>query len=108
MSNFPGLPQKEQFFPTGFSASGFMALLRPAQKNMVWMRDIISKLTVPVELIQDCCAGTFSVARAFMRLPQHRQYVGSDLDEKSVASSFSQLILIFTCQIFNKESDITG
>lgn len=60
-------------------------LLCPEQNNVLWMKDTTRKFTLPDGLIVDCCASTFSMAKACMLLPQHRGFVVSDLDSECVA-----------------------
>lgn len=108
MFNVPRLPQDELVFRTGFSVFGSKALLRPELKDMLWMRKIIRKFTLPGGLDTDCCAGAFSVAKACTLLPQQRQFVGCDLESKSVASSLPYLAFIFARQVLYKDSDTIG
>lgn len=50
----------------------------------------------------------FSKDRTFMLLPQPRRLPGCDLDWECVAPNLLQLALIFTRQVLNEESYITG
>lgn len=98
------LLQDERDFHTGSSASDSMALLCPEQETMVCMKNIICKLTIPGDLIADCCAGIFSAVKACIILPQHKLFVESDLDLKCVALILLQLVLTFVRQVLNSES----
>lgn len=68
----------------------------------------IRKFTLSGGLVLNCSAGAFSVANAYMLLPQYRRFAGYDLASDGVASSFPQLVLIFPCRVMNKELDIIG
>lgn len=71
-------------------------------------KDIIRKFSVPDSSIVDYSAGTFSVAKTGALHFTTRRFVGCDLALECVASSLSQLTLVFACQVWNKELDITG
>lgn len=62
---------------------------------MLWIMDIIQKLTLPGCLIVDCCAGIFPVAKGCVVLLQPRRFVECDLDSECVALSLSKLAIIF-------------
>lgn len=66
---------------------------------MLLAKDINRKFTVPVGLVVDWCAGMISVAKTYMQLPQHRWFVGFDLDSECVASNLQQVPLDFARQI---------
>lgn len=107
MANGPFLPQDEQVFQTGPSASGSKVLPHPEQKNMVWMKKIISKCTLLGGYVVDCCAGTFLDAKANMLLPENRRSVWCYLASKYFASSLPHLALTVTRQTMREESDIS-
>lgn len=108
MSNVSYLPQEECVFQPGSDTSGSEAVRRLVLKNTVRIEHIIRKFIVSGELVADCCAGMFSVAKAYMLLPQHKQFVGCDLVLKCVSSSFSHLTLVFARLVLNKTSDTTA
>lgn len=56
----------------------------------------------------DACAGTFSVAKACMILPNHRRIMECGWDPSYVIEAEPQLILLYARQVFSKEPDIDG
>lgn len=62
---------------------------------MLWMMDIFRKFTLLGGLVVDCCAGIFLVAKTCMILPQHRLFVGSNLDSQRSVMNLLQLALHF-------------
>lgn len=70
------------------------------------MKNINGKFTLLGGLVLYCCAGTFSVVKACMLLPQCRQFAECDLDSECVASRLPQFSLVFARQVLNKRSDI--
>lgn len=64
-------------------------------------------LSLPSEVVMDCCAGSFSAAKAFTLHLQYKQLVGFDLDSQCFASSLSQLALIFAHRIFMEKHNTT-
>lgn len=107
MTPYSSLLQDYRVFRTGSSASDFKALLRLEQKNLVWKMYNIQKVALSGRLVVDCFAGIFSAAKACIHSPQHKLFVGSDLDSECVALSLSQLALNFAREILNKELDNT-
>lgn len=101
-SNVPHLSEDGRVFRTASTPSRYKALLCPKLKNISRMKDIILELSLPNDLVVECCDGTFSVAKAFMLLPRHRQFVGCYLDLEWVAFHHSKLALIFSRQVLNK------
>lgn len=95
MSNVLHLLHAERVFRTDFSLSGSKALIRPEQKNMVRMKNIICKFSLPGGLVVDCCVGTFLVGKPYMQLSHHRRFFGRDLHSECVASILPQLAPFF-------------
>lgn len=102
--NILRVPQNERVFRTASSMCSAELLFRPEQKNVTWMKEIIRKFTISGFLVVDCCGGTFLVAKACLFLPQHRRFVGFDLDVECVTPSLRQLELIFLRQVLNADS----
>lgn len=74
---------------------------------MLWVKKIVCMFTLPGVLVVKRCAGTFSVAKECMFLPQDSKFVVCDLDSEYIASSLSELARIFACQALNKKSCLT-
>lgn len=68
MSSGLSLQQDKEVFPPGFSPYDSKALLHPEQKNILETKGIIRKLTLSRRPVVDYSAGTFSVAKKFIRL----------------------------------------
>lgn len=71
------------------------------------MRDMISEFALLSGHIENCFGGTFSMGKTKKLLPHHRRFVWSDLNSQCAASSLPQLVLIFSCQVPNNESNVT-
>lgn len=51
------------------------------------------------------CAGRYFVRKACLPLPKHRNLVGCKVVSSYVSGTIPQLILIYTRQVFNRETD---
>lgn len=94
-------------FQAGFKPSIRKVRLCSEQKNVLRMNKIVHKFTFPSDLLVDCCACTFSVAKAYTLLQLHTRFVGCDLDPGYVTSSLPYLSLVSARKVLNKESEIT-
>ena len=54
--------------------------LRPEQKSLPLLQELVSRFSQPGDIVTDMFAGTFSTAVACMSLPRHRVFVGCELD----------------------------
>jgi len=108
MDNIPRLPVNEVVYSTVRSDNGRRRMVRPEQKNVSWMMDIIQQYTTEGMLVLDLCCGTMSVAKACLMFNKHRRFVVSDIDEACIRDSYPSLLLVFARQLVNGESDITG
>ena len=100
----PGEQQGEEQPAT--SAEGKKVLLRPEQKADIWLMDLVAKFSPAGGRVVDLFAGTYSVARACMKLPKHRQYIGCDVDGNCFAYAEDYLVETFARQLINAKSDI--
>lgn len=82
--------------------------MRPAQKNAVWMIGIVQKFRKPGNLVVDTCAGTSSVAKAFIFLDKQRRPIGVEVDLSCATETMSQLILLYAREVLRAESDSDG
>lgn len=108
MSSVSKLTQDEQVFWASSSPSGSNILLCLGQKNMLNMKELIRKFTLPGGVVVDCCAVTSSGAKACMLQLQHRQFVGNDLDLECIASSPPRLTLIFARRVLKRVRRFRG
>ena len=60
-------------------------LLRPEQKPIILMKYLINKFTTGADIVVDTCAGTFSTLKVCMSMDNHRQFIGTDIDESCAA-----------------------
>ena len=105
MDNIPKLPHHEKVFVK--DAEGKDVMLRPEQKNIAWMKEIISQFTVKGDIVVDPFAGTFSTAKACMDLPEHRIFVGGEVDDNCVREATPSVLEYFCKQAVNKNSNIS-
>lgn len=108
ISSVPRVPQYERFFRAFSSASGSKVLLRPEQKNKLWITALILKFTLLGGLVVNYCSNKFIVTKPCMLLQRHRQIVGYNLDLECDASSHLQIAVILAPQLSNEESDTIG
>lgn len=108
MANAPCLPPEKHVICNGFKTFVSKALLHPEQMNTVWMKDLIGKFSFLGGLIVDCCAEIFLEPKICILHPQHRRFLGCDLGSECIASSLSQIALIFGCLVLNKASVFFG
>jgi len=88
--------------------AGRRPMLRPEQKNMIWMKALIGKFTGPGDLVMDMFAGTYATAKACLMTDKHRKFVGCDSDQECTDTGRVALVHIFASQLLNEKSDITG
>lgn len=55
--------------------------VRPEQKSVHLMKELVSRFSQGGDIVVDLFAGTFSLAFACFQLPQHRVFAGCELDE---------------------------
>lgn len=108
MNNIPRIPWSEMVFKNQVGTTGRRQMVRPEQKNVSWMKDLVSKFTKPGMTVLDCFAGTLSVGKACLELSQHRRAILCDVDPEVVETSLPGLVLVFANQLLNKDSDIKG
>lgn len=63
MSNISRHPQIERVYKRKRVEYDFRLLMLLEQKNTVYMKDIVQKVTEPGNLVLDACAGTFPYLR---------------------------------------------
>lgn len=107
-NNIPRVPVHERLFNAAPGSSGNKVLLRPEQKSIDWMMDLVSKFTKPGELVVDNCTGTSATAKPCMLLPQHRRFVGCAKDSDCFQEVLPSVVEVFPRQIKGTNSDIEG
>ena len=108
MDNIPRLPIHEVVYGERRSERNRRLMLRPEQKNVGWMKDLVAKFSRRGMLVVDPFAGTLAVAKACLMLDEHRKFVVSDVDEKCIRTALPSLVECFAAQILNTDSDIVG
>lgn len=53
-----------------------------------------------------CLCLTFSIAKAFVQLPKHRNVVGSEVNLSCLPEAMLRLILLYALELFSKMCDI--
>lgn len=81
-------------------ASG--APLRPEQKNVKLLRELISRFSAPGDTVVDLFAGTFSTAVAALTVPQHRFFAGCDLSGLCVKMGLERLADTFATLVYSE------
>ena len=84
MDNVKGPLQGERIMIRG--DKGFKQL-RPEQKGLAFMMELIERFSQPGDQVIDLCAGTFSTGMACLLLPQYRTFVGCDKDLDCVVAA---------------------
>jgi len=79
IDNIPGLAQNEGITHPN-PPPGKSRLLRPEQKSVLLMKELVSRFSQPGDVVVDFFAGTFSTAVACFSLPQHRFFAGVEKD----------------------------
>lgn len=107
IDNIPRLgPEEGLYFPKGVYES--QGMVRPEQKSILLLMEIISQYTNEGDIVVDMFGGTFSAAKACLNLPKYRQFVGCDSDETCVKLAIPHVLVAFAKQLCNDESNITG
>ncbi len=99
MDNVPRLaPHEGLLWPRDRdSNSGRQGLVRPEQKALPLLQELVSRFSQPGDLVVDFFAGSFSTAVACFSVPQHRIFVGCEVEEdcyqlakKHVVNTFAE------------------
>lgn len=73
--------------------------MRPEQKNIALMEDIVQRFTRANILVLDAGAGTFSVGKAYMLISKHRAIVRRKADPQSRTEEMPQPILFYAREL---------
>jgi len=84
IDDIPPLPASERVKEFSDKKS---SLLRPEQKNVVLMWELVEQYSNPGDIVVDMFAGTFSTARDCLSVDKARKFVGCDADANCVNTS---------------------
>lgn len=106
MTNIPRILHEGCVYKKKRRESGFKLLIVSGQKSTAWMKVLVQMFTKPENRVDNACNGTFSVAKSCTLLPKQRMFIKCLVDSSCATEAMSQLILLYTQQVFSKESDI--
>ena len=89
------------------ASTGTKVKLRPEQKSIKLLQYLISKFTKGGDVVLDFCAGTFSCLKACMTMPEHRRFVGIEVDTTCHDAVEYSITELFAEQLQLSTSDIT-
>lgn len=108
MRNILRVPRKEVLYRDGSrSRPRNRAMWRPEQKN-VWMEVLMRRLSRPVDMVMNSCAGMCSTANVCMLHAEYRKFVKCDVDYELLTAAETDPVLTFVSQLPKPESDISG
>lgn len=79
----------------GAKPSWCTLLMRWEQNSAVGMEEVLQNFTKPDNLVVYPCVETFSVAKAFLLLPKHRNISGYKVDPSSVNAKMRRISLAY-------------
>ena len=71
--------------------SGRMRHLRPEQKGIAFLQELIERFSQPGDLVVDFCSGTFSTGLACLLLPRYRIFIGCEKDSDCTKAARSHV-----------------
>lgn len=80
--------------------------LRPEQKPLALLKELICRFSQQGDLVVDLFSGTFSTAVAAFSLPQHRRFVGCELDTVCFQHAADSTLRRFASAVHEGLSDI--
>ena len=80
--------------------------LRPEQKSAALLRELVSRFSQPKDLVVDLFGGTFSTAVACISLPEHRRFIGCEMDAVCFSRAFSYVYTRLAEVIHDGKTDI--
>lgn len=99
------LPGEQVRVPTKENPSKTCAL-RAEQKPVHLLRELVSRFSQPGDYVVDLFAGTFSTAHACFTLPQHRKFVGCDMDGECVDYASSYVLRRAATALATQDTDV--
>lgn len=86
--------------------SGKKVMLRPVEKQVNWIMDVVLKYCKVRELVMDCSAGALATLRSCLQFLQYRRFVRFEKDSICFVKWLSSLMEVFARQALNTESDL--
>lgn len=83
-------------------------LLRPEQRSVEWIMDLVTKFCKAKELMLDSCACAFATLKAFLKRPKHRKLAGCVKDSACFQCALPLLVGAYTKQVSIAVYNITG
>ena len=105
LDNIPRLEANEKVMVQMEDAREVM--LRPEQKNVDLLKELILQYTSKGDIVFDFFGGTFATAKACLSLPEHRVFVGCDMDSKCVSSALPSVLDTFSRAVIHKQNDVS-
>lgn len=112
LTTFPSSDNKFRLVPgegvTIASESGKgWSTLRPGQKPVTTLKELISRSSQPRGSALDLFAGTFLTTKACFSLPSHRVFVGCELNKECYEIAPTDLVTLFALAVLTKKNDIS-
>lgn len=108
LNNVLGVHGSQQVLRETSRSEGAAGMVRPEQKSIELMKDLLVKFSSPAEVVLDTCAGTFATAKVCMLLPEHRRFVGCEKDGECFSRSLGSVVEVYGKQFLNPKSDIAA
>lgn len=75
-ANVSSISPEERLFSESPGCLEKRLLLRPEQRSVEWMMDLVSKFCKAGGPVLATCASTSATAKAYLQPPEHRRFVG--------------------------------
>lgn len=105
MNNVSRLRREGAVYMKQLSDSGYKTMLRPEQKGLGLLEDIICSSAGPGDLVLDVCYGTNETGQACLLFSQICRFVECEKDQNCVAEALQSLAETFSRQLLNNDSD---
>lgn len=107
MKYIPCVRPKAWLFSRSTDGSKKM-LLRPGQKGMKRIMDLLSKSYQAIELVLDTCLRFLATTKERFQLPGHRLFAGCEIDPAGFQDGLPSLVALYACQILSPDSGMTA
>jgi len=101
IDDIPHLPASERVKEFSDKKS---SLLRPEQKNVAIMRELVEQYSNPGDIVVDMFAGTFAMAKACLSVGKARKFAGCDADANCVNTSRPSVLATYAKEALKGES----
>lgn len=102
------MPNIRDFYKLKRGKARFKLFIRPLQKNMAWIKEIVLMFRIPGSLVEDGFSGTFSVGKTCLLVTKHRRSMRFQVVPSCMNEAVPQLIRLFVGRVLRKLSDIEG